>query len=578
MLAVLAGFILRLVDIQVVNAQEHIQDSLDNALAGGQTLYGTRGSIVDADGRTLAGSVVEYDCQLDPLLITQIDADIVDGKSTAEPWSTVSVKIAGVTGQKAADVQQIVADALAADPDSRFAYLDKGVGTAVYRGLADLDAPYVTCFSHPARSYPDGAVAGNLVGFVSSDGEALAGMESMQNDCLTATNGKASYQVGKDGVIIPGTEVRQEAVDGGTLQLTIDSDLQWYMQQLIAEQSQNMKAKSGSIMVVEVATGKIKAAAEWPTVDPNDPGDSDVGDRASRIFTNWFEPGSTFKALTAATLIDAAGQTPLSTVTASSSEKFAGGDARVRDSYSHPAYNYTLAGVLIDSSNVGISKFSERVSKQIRYDYLKKFGIGDGSAVGFLGEQSGLVYPADEWGAQTTYNTAYGQGLTTTLPELVGAYSAIANDGVRQPLRLVESCTAADGTVTEPDLPDAVQVVSADTAEQVRDILSSVALESSNASKIKIDGYNIGVKTGTGEKINEAGTGYKAGAYFTTMIGMAPIEDPEYIVAVTLDEPTRIKSSAANASAWQKAMTQVLKTYRVMPSTTDPVKLPEFAQ
>ncbi|BDV30391.1 cell division protein FtsI [Microbacterium terricola] len=573
----LAGFIVRLVDIQVVNAEEHIEDSMENALAGGQTLYGARGSIVDAGGNLLAGSILQYDCQLDPLLITQIDADIIDGTSTADPWSTVSVQIAEITGQKVEKVQQIVADTLAEDPDSRFVYLDKGVDTEVYRGLADLGAPYLVCLSHPARSYPDGAVAGNLVGFVSSDGEALAGLEVLENDCLTPTNGKQSYQRGKDGVIIPGTEVRQEAADGGTVQLTIDNDLQWYMQQLIAEQGQNMKAKSGSIMVYEVATGKIRAAAEWPSVDPNEPGEAKVRDRASRIFTNWFEPGSTFKALTAATVIDAGGQTPQSSITASGSETFPNG-ARVRDSFAHPAYNYTLAGVLIDSSNVGISKFSEKVSAKTRYTYLKKFGIGDGSSVNFLGEQNGLIYPVEEWGAQTTYNTSYGQGLTTTLPELVGAYGAIANDGVRLPLQLVESCTKADGSVVKPELPEPVKVVSASTAEQVREIIGNVATQSTNAKRIKIEGYNIGVKTGTGEKINDAGTGYKAGAYFTTMIGMAPLEDPQYIVAVTLDEPSRIKSSAANASAWQKAMTQVLKTYRVMPSTTDLVKLAKFAQ
>jgi cell division protein FtsI (penicillin-binding protein 3) len=442
-LVVLMAFVVRLVDIQVVNADDHISDSMDRAFAAKQPLYGARGTIVDAEGQTLAGSILLYDCQLDPLLITQLDADIAAGESTLPPWQEVSADAAAIVGLSVDETRAIVADALAENADSRFTYLKRGVSTEQFRDLADLNVPYIVCLQHPARAYPDGAVAGNLVGFVGTDGP-LEGLEQSQNDCLTQTNGARTYLKGKDGVVIPGTENSVPAEDGGVLQLTIDRDLQWYLQQLIGEQVLDMRALSGSIMVVEAKTGKIRAAAEYPTVDPNNvSATEDPDDRSSRIFRNWFEPGSTFKALTAATLIDAGEQTPSSTVMSSGYETFANG-ARVRDAFAHETYEYTLAGVLIDSSNAGISKFSERVSPETRYDYLKKFGIGEGSAVDYPNQQTGLVYPADQWGAQTTYNTSYGQGLTTTMPELAGAYSAIANDGVRMPLSLVESCTLAD--------------------------------------------------------------------------------------------------------------------------------------
>ncbi|NYE20648.1 peptidoglycan D,D-transpeptidase FtsI family protein [Microbacterium immunditiarum] len=573
-LAVLAGFIVRLVDIQVVNADDHIADSMDIALAGSRTLYGERGPILDETGQPLAGSILLYDCQLDPLLITQLDEKILAGRSDDPLWTDVSDDVAEIIGKTPDEVRGIVESALQEDPDSRFAYLQKRVSTHQYRALADLDRPYIACLPHPARTYPDGAVAGNLVGFVGVDGDPLAGIELSEDDCLAAEDGRVAYQRGADGVVIPGTERREDAVDGGTLQLTINRDLQWFLQQLIAEQVQDMGALSGSIMVAEVETGKIRALAEFPTVDPNDVQASPDADRGSRAFVNWFEPGSTFKTLTAATVIDAGGLTPLSTVIASSDERFPNG-ARVRDAFSHPAYQYTLSGVLIDSSNAGISKFSEAIDPQTRYDYLKRFGIGQGSAVGFAGEQHGLLRPASEWDAQTVYNTSYGQGVTTTLPELVGAYAGIVNDGVRMPLSLVESCTRSDGTVVTPDLPDPVRVVSEQTSAQVRAILENVALQANYASQVEIPGYRIGVKTGTGEKSDGNGR-YKAGSYFTTMIGFAPAEDPQFVVAVTLDEPTRIKSSGANAPAFQKAMTQVLKTYRVMPATAAAEVLPKF--
>jgi cell division protein FtsI (penicillin-binding protein 3) len=231
--------------------------------------------------------------------------------------------------------------------------------------------------------------------------------------------------------------------------------------------------------------------------------------------------------------------------------------------------------VLIDSSNAGISKFSERVSLQTRFDYLQKFGVGTGSAVGFEGESKGLLYPADEWDNQQLYNISFGQGLTTTVPELVGAYDAIANGGLRMPLSIVESCTKPDGTVITPDLPEPTQVISGETSALMREILENVAAQAGYAKQVEVPGYRIATKTGTGEKTDGAGR-YKAGVYFTTMIGFAPAEDPQYVVAVTLDEPTTVTSSSANAPAFQKAMTQVLKTYRVMPATTAPTLLSKF--
>ena len=133
---------------------------------------------------------------------------------------------------------------------------------------------------------------------------------------------------------------------------------------------------------------------------------------------------------------------------AAGDEKFPNG-AKVSDSFDHPTNEYTLTGVLIDSSNAGISKFAERVSAQTRYDYLKRFGIGDGSHIPFAGQANGWLSTPDQWDNQTFYNTAFGQGVSTTIPELAGAYQAIANDGVKVPLSLVESCTKPDGEVAD---------------------------------------------------------------------------------------------------------------------------------
>jgi cell division protein FtsI (penicillin-binding protein 3) len=571
-LAVLVVFVVRLVDIQVVSADEHVDDSLAMGIGAKSELYGTRGSIVDTNGQTLAGSILQYDAELDPSNVGPINRTDASGERVEVDWPTLAGEIGAITGQSADEVQRIVSDALAANPDTQWAALTTGLSTEKYRALAELGIPFLYMKQHPARTYPDGAVAGNLVGFVGSDGTPLEGLEGSQDSCLAATDGERTYQRGKDGVVIPGTEVVTPAVDGGTLTLTIDRDLQWYLQQLIAEQTQNQSALHGQIMVVEAATGKIRAAAEYPTVDPNNVSATAAEDRSSRIFRGQFEPGSTFKALTAAMAIDTGAATPTSTVVASGRETFPNG-ARVTDAISHGATNYTLAGVLIDSSNVGISKFAEMVPAQTRYDYLEKFGIGEVSGVGFPNEEDGVLRPVADWDDQTYYNTAFGQGVATTLPQLMGAYQAIANDGAKVPLSLIESCTLSDGTVQATDVGATTQVISASTAQQVREMLENVFVQGGNSKAVAIDGYRVGGKTGTGE-ISENGV-YKNGVYFTTMIGMAPVDDPEYIVAVTLDQPTAVRSSAANAAAFQQAMTQVLKTFRVMPSDSQPVLLPK---
>lgn len=581
-LAVFVGFVVRLVDIQVVNAKEHIDDARSLATGASLTLYGARGDIVDADGVPLAASTVLYDVQIDPMLaaggIARRDetGDVVTdehGDDVMVPWEELAGRIAKITGQSAADVQKVVADALADDPGSRFAYLKRYVSTEEFRALSDLGLPFLTFPAHPARTYPNGAVAGNLVGFVGSDGTALEGLESQQDSCLAAQDGTLSYQRGADGVIIPGTESEEPAVDGGTLKLTIDYDLQWFMQQLISEETARLQAGWGGVMVVEVATGKVRAAAESGTVDPNDPGASDPDDRGSKLLRYSYEPGSTFKPVTAATAIEQAGLTPESTVMTPDRMEFPNG-AIVNDSDYHDPENLTLAGGLITSSNVAMSQFGTLVDPQTRLDYLKRFGVGQGTSLDWNGEPDGTYLDAADWDNQTYYTTTFGQAFTVTVPQVASVYQTIANGGERLPLSLVESCTRADGTVVEPDLPDPVRVIEPSTAAQVSLMLENVFAQGTLADDIAIPGYRVAGKTGTAEVVNESGTGYKDGLYFTSLVGYAPADDPKYVVITVFDEPQATRMSSANRTSFKKAMTQVLTHYRIMPSDSTTPLLP----
>jgi len=262
------------------------------------------------------------------------------------------------------------------------------------------------------------------------------------------------------------------------------------------------------------------------------------------------------------------------TVSASSHEKFENG-AVINDAFVHPTFQYTLAGALIDSSNVALSKFGTMVSPDVRHDYLERFGVGE-TTVGFPSETSGEIHPTSEWDNQSLYTTTFGQYFTVTAPQLAGAYQAIANGGQKIGLSLVESCTAPDGTVVTPQAPEPEQIVKPETAADLTRMLENVAVQGGNADRIQVPGYRVTSKTGTAQ-IPDGKGGYKSGVYYTSMVGFAPVDDPQYVVVVTLDEPTRVTSSAATASAFQKAMTQTMKTYRVMPSSSPmDALLPKF--
>lgn len=582
-LMVIAVFVIRLVDIQVVNANDHIEQQQEHATGTNLTLAGTRGDIVDSDGTVLATSTLLYDVSIDPRLAIKgiakrdVDGKLIkdaDGNPEMIEWPELAARIAAITGQKPEDVTAIVVDKVAENPDARWASIKRYVPTETYRALADLGLPFLTYESVASRTYPDGAVAGNVIGFVGADGDPLEGVEDLQNSCLEPTAGSLSYQRGRDGVRIPGTEREDPAVNGGTLKLTIDSDLQWYMQQLIAEESNRYKADWGGIIVMEVATGKIRAFAETPTVDPNDPAGSEPEDRASRLARFSYEPGSTFKPITAATAIEAAGLTPESSVVTPSRMVFDNG-AVINDSEKHATETLTLTGGLVRSSNVAMSQFGALVDPQTRYDYLTKFGVGQPQGLNWSGEPEQLGFrlkPAD-WDNQTYYTTTFGQAFTVTATQVASVYQTFANGGVRMPAQLVESCTKPDGTVVTPDLPEPVRVIKEETAEQVSEMLENVFAQGTLADDIKIDGYRMAGKTGTAQIYNGKG-GYKKNLYFTSLVGYAPAEDPQYVVLTVFDEPKKERMSSANRSVFTKAMNQVLKHYRIMPSDSETPLLP----
>ncbi len=563
--AIVVVFSVRLIDIQVVRADTYRTVAGSNYTTS--TLWGTRGSIVDANGTVLATSVDRFNITAAPVNVDPEGFERrveVDGErrtvhvSVMDALQEISEAVGG------ADVQAMF-QALMADPDANFAYLVRGVKLDAFTKVKKLGIPWVYSEPQPARSYPNGAVAGNLVGLMGTDGP-LSGTEYQWNSCLASENGEMSYAVSEDGVRMPGSEVgEQPATDGGTVHLTIDADLQWFAQQAIAEQGTAIGAQWATAMVVDVRTGKIRAAADWPAIDPNDLDSASAEDSGARSFTAPFEPGSVIKPATVASLIDAGKLTRTTPFTVHASYQVPGTHATITDSFWHGDVNYTTAGILVNSSNVGIAQISELMPLADRIAYLKKFGFGaGGSGADFLGEDDGYVRSVAESDPVTAVSQQFGQGMTATSAQVVSMYQALANHGVRIPLTLVDGCERPDGSYTDVPTPEGTRVVSAHAADEVVTMLEGMTTQHAYAPVLAVPGYRIAAKSGTAQVAD--GNGYGSDR-IVSMAGMFPVDDPQFAVVVTFAKPVTMKTSSAAAPTFNAIVKQVIKTYRVTPST-----------
>lgn len=566
----LGVFVVRLVDIQVVRAASLNEDAMGKR-SQPTVVYGTRGQIVDAKGSVLADAVMKYNVTVSPKNAKDFtrEGDRGDIKVTAQQAAT---EIAEKTGQTPDEVIGIINDALVADPESDFAYIKKGIDVETFRALDRLDIPWLYFEQDPARTYSNGAVAGNLLGFVGSDGVPLAGLELSEDSCLAAINGEETYERGADGVRIPGSTVTtKEAKNGGTLKLTINSDLQWYTQQILAKQVAAQGGQWGIAVVMEAKTGKLVAVADYPSVDPNNVAATAEQFRGSQAFSAPYEPGSTMKIMTAGMLLDQGLADPTTQVYSPTRITYPNG-ASFKDSGGHNP-RLTFTGILVESSNVGISQLADAMSPETRYDYLRKFGFGETTNVNFLAESAGIMYPADEWDNQTHYTTMFGQGMTATAIQMASAYSAVANGGTRMPVSLVESCTSADGQVQDVASSKGKKVISAAAARTDLDMMENIVTKGWLSRDLTIPGYRLAAKTGTAQQSN--GDGTYSDRYIVTIAGIVPADDPQFIVLTTIANPA-LNSTKAVAPVWHDLSAQVIKEYRIQPSTSGTPDLPAY--
>ncbi|MBL3700103.1 peptidoglycan D,D-transpeptidase FtsI family protein [Leucobacter luti] len=573
-----AAFTVRLIDVQVVSAAALNEDAKDKR-AVPVAIPSLRGDIVDRNGEVLATTDERYDVQLSPKN-TKLNGGKFwrtdperGGAATVEVTARQAFsEIAEITGQSAAEIQKIVDDALEINPKSDFAYVKRSIDLPALNALKDLGIPWLTFEPHHTRTYPNGAVAGNIIGFSGFEDVPQSGVELSQDECLTGVDGSETYERSADGVALPGSVVVERKVeDGGTVELTLDRDLQWEAQQTINAQVQETAAAYGYIVIMNVKTGELVAVAEDGSVDPNDVDASDPLKREARAFVSPYEPGSTFKAITAAALIEEGAATPL---TQNLTPDYLEPEPNVRfgDAFPHPPMQWTLTGILTQSSNVGTATLGNVLSPEVRYDYLRKFGIGESTQAGLALEDAGSLIPVEDWDRQTSYNTMFGQGLSSTIVQTAGVYQALANGGVRVPPSVVRGCANADGTEDLLDHGDEVRAVSEDTAAQMMQMLETVTTEGWFKDVISIPGYRIAGKTGTAEQADGQG-GYRTD-FVHSFAGIFPADDPQFVAVTSIAFPTAGDGSMAALTSFREAAEATIRTFHIPPSTGEFEPLP----
>ncbi|GAA1271689.1 penicillin-binding protein 2 [Saccharothrix xinjiangensis] len=409
------------------------------------------------------------------------------------------------------------------------------------------------------RVYPNGELASNIIGAANwrknEDPPAthgLIGLENSQDNLLAGSNGRRVVDTmqGNDDVVIPGPDRSRElaaATPGKSLELTLDVDTQYALQRMVTDDTEKTGSRTGSAVVMDARTSEILAMANDKTFDPADFGRATESELRNVAVSSVFEPGSVNKVVTAAAAIEDGVYQPDSVLQVDGQIRVA--DRVIKDAYEHDLLDMTFTGVFAKSSNVGTLMTAQQVGQDRFAEMLRKFGLGQRTGSGLPGEEAGYVPPRNQWSGSTFGNLPIGQGLNTTLLQMTGMYQAIANDGVRIPPRVIRAEVAQDGTRRETPRPEAVPVVSPQTAKTVRDMFRAVVQDAPQQTgtgpAAALPGYQVSGKTGTAQQVDPTCACYSYSDYWVTFAGIFPADNPRFVVGIMLDRPTKGEQSAA---------------------------------
>ncbi|MCX5396498.1 penicillin-binding protein 2 [Streptomyces sp. NBC_00102] len=585
---VMLVFVARLLQVQAVDAHAYSAKAKENRYLE-YTVAAERGEITDRNGIALATSVDAYDITADPKMFTPAESGIPDAPEQA------AALLAPILGKDAAALT-----AQLSKPGSRYTVLARRQTPQVWKQIKDLKSVLADkaaesggkgtsalagVFQEPTtkRVYPNGDLAAGILGFVNADGKGGGGLESQLNEELAGQDGKIRYAQ-SGGRRVPTAGAKEiPAVEGTDIELTIDRDIQWAAQRAITEQVEKSKADGGYVVVQNTRTGELLAMANAPGFDPNDLSTVDGGSLGNAALQDVYEPGSTAKVMSMAAVLEEGVATPSTHVTVPN--RLHRGDRLFKDDIDHKTWELTLNGVLAKSSNIGTILATGQLGRtqpeanKVLYSYLRKFGIGSPTGLGYPGESAGILAKPQDWSTSQQYTIPFGQGLSLNAVQAASVYSTIANGGVRIAPTLVRGTKGADGRYTKSGKPEETRVVSEKTAKELSTMLESVVGdEEGTGTKARIPGYRVAGKTGTANRVDPVSGVYDG--YTASFAGFAPADDPQITVYCAIQNPTKGDYFGGQICGpiYKKVMEFALKTLQTEPSGTKSPGLPVFFQ
>lgn len=547
----------KLVQIQVVDAADLAAVS-ERQRARTVELPASRGRIYDRDGDVLATSIEAATIYADPRAYR--------GTTTPEGREVPPAGEAAVVADALAPLLELDAETVRTrlEQDRHFVYLARQVEHELGEEIAALGLPGIGVLTEPQRVYPAGTLAGQVVGFTDIDAQGIQGLEARYDHILSGQPGTLLLERAPGGLdIASGIRALQPPVVGTDVVLTLDRDIQHVAELAADDALQRFDAVGASIVVAEVGSGDVLAMASAPGFDPNARGDEDPADRRNRAVTDVFEPGSTQKALTIAAALEE-GVIGRDT-TLEVPDALQVGGSTFTDATRHSLDAWSITQIMERSSNVGTIRIAQQLGPERLDGYLREFGYGQRTDLGFPGESGGLLMPHTEWWGTSLPTIAIGHGVAVSLLQLANSYATLANDGVSVPPRLVQGTVGEDGRLAPTPAGSSHQVVSPDTASAVRGMLEeAVHGQHGTGALAQVDGYRIAGKTGTARKPMADGRGY-SDQYIATFVGMAPADDPQVVVAVMVDEPYPFFGGLVAAPVFAEVMEAALLALRVPP-------------
>jgi cell division protein FtsI (penicillin-binding protein 3) len=521
----------RAVHLQII-ATDFYQAQGEKRFVHKQPLPASRGRILDRNGLVLATSVALPSVQVD---IKTFSKDVAQRKALAQK---LEMSLAELNDR---------VDGLS----SGAVVLRRHVEEAAWQDIKAMGLKGVQEVREYKRRYPEGEAAAHVVGFTNIDGKGQEGIELGFQTQLLGQPGQRQVVRDRLGRVVEDIGDQANPVHGQDITLAIDSKVQFFAYQRVRDAVLEHKAKAGSVVVLDTQTGEVLALANYPSYDPDNRRNLSGAQLRNRALTDIFEPGSTMKPFVAALALETGRVTPATPINTAPGRITITGST-INDA--HPHGVLTVAQVIQKSSNVGTVKLALAMPARELWEMYTAIGLGQKPRIDFPGAVTGRLRPYKTWRPIEHATMSYGYGLSASLFQLARAYTVFARDGELIPVTIQRTDTPTGGQ----------RVMSAKTAQQVRQMLLMATSAGGTGTKAQAIGYSVGGKSGTARKQEGKGYGNKYRSWF---VGLAPVGNPRIVVAVMVDEPGKgvYYGGEVAAPVFSQVVQQTLRMMNVAP-------------